>query len=66
MQVDSANNVVFDARPRNRAQIALVGISEMIVVQTDDAMLVARKSESQKIKQILAHLAKTKRFAHLV
>jgi hypothetical protein len=43
-----------------------VGISEMIVVLADDAMLVARKSESQKIKQIVAHLAKTKRFAHLV
>jgi mannose-1-phosphate guanylyltransferase len=66
VQVDSANNVVFDARTRNRAPIALVGISEMIVVLTDDAMLVARKSESQKIKQIVAHLAKTKRFAHLV
>lgn len=66
VQVDSANNVVFDARTRNRTPIALVGISEMIVVQTDDAMLVARKSESQKIKQIVAHLAKNKRFAHLV
>jgi mannose-1-phosphate guanylyltransferase len=66
VQVDSANNVVFDARTRNHAPIALVGISEMIVVLADDAMLVARKSESQKIKQIVAHLAKTKRFAHLV
>ena len=66
VQVDSANNVVFDARTRSRAPIALVGISEMIVVLADDAMLVARKSESQKIKQIVAHLAKTKRFAHLV
>ena len=66
VQVDSANNVVFDARTRNRAPITLVGISEMIVVLADDAMLVARKSESQKIKQIVAHLAKTKRFAHLV
>ena len=66
VQVDSANNVVFDARTRNHAPIALVGISEMIVVLADDAMLVARKSESQKIKQIVGHLAKTKRFAHLV
>ncbi|MDE2644177.1 MAG: sugar phosphate nucleotidyltransferase, partial [Verrucomicrobiota bacterium] len=49
VQVDSANNVVFDARTRSRAPIALVGISEMIVVLADDAMLVARKSESQKI-----------------
>ena len=66
VQVDSADNVVFDARTRNRTPIALVGIRDMIVVQTDDALLVARKSESQKIKQIVAHLAKTKRFAHLV
>ena len=66
VQIDSANNVVFDARTRNHAPIALVGISDMIVVQTDDATLVAHKSESQKIKQIVAHLAKTKRFAHLV
>ena len=66
VQIDSANNVVFDARTRNHAPIALVDISDMIVVQTDDATLVAHKSESQKIKQIVAHLAKTKRFAHLV
>ena len=66
VQVDSANNVVFDARTRNHEPIAVVGISEMIVVLAADAMLVARKSESQKIKQIVAHLAKTKRFAHLV
>ena len=57
---------MFDARTRNRTPIALVGIRDMIVVQTDDAMLVAQKSESQKIKQIVAHLAKDKRYAHLV
>ena len=66
VQIDSANNVVFDARTRNRTPIALVGIREMVVVQTDDVTMVAHKSESQKIKQIVAHLAKTKRFAHLV
>ena len=66
VQVDSADNVVFDARTRNRAPIALAGIRDMIVVQTDDALLVAQKSESQQIKQIVALLAKDKRFLHLV
>ena len=66
VQVDSADNVIFDARTRNLTPIALVGISETIVVQTDDATMVAAKSESQKIKQLVALLAKDKRFAHLV
>jgi len=66
VQVDSANNVVFDARTRNRAPIAIVGISDMVVVQTDDATMVAHQSESQKIKQIVARLARNNRFAHLV
>ena len=66
VQVDSANNVVFDARTRNRTPIALVGSRDMIVVQTDDATLVAHQSESQKIKQIVARLARDRRFAHLV
>ena len=66
IQIDSANNVVFDARTRNRAPIAIVGISDMVVVQTDDATMVAHQSESQKIKQIVARLARNNRFAHLV
>ena len=66
VQVDSENNVVFDARTRNRTPIALVGSRDMIVVQTDDATLVAHQSESQKIKQIVARLARDRRFAHLV
>jgi len=66
VQVDSAGNIIFDARTRNRAPIALVSVSGMIVVQTDDATMVASKTESQNIKQLVAQLAKDKRFAHLV
>ena len=66
VQIDSADNVIFDARTRNRTPIAMVGMSETIVVQTDDATMVAAKSESQKIKQLVALLANDKRFAHLV
>jgi len=66
VQIDSANNVVFDARTRKRGPIAIVGISDMVVVQTDDATMIAHQSESQKIKQIVARLARNNRFAHLV
>jgi len=66
VQCDSVDNVVFDARTRCRTPIALVGVRDTIVVQTDDAMLVAKKSESQKLKQIVARLAEDERFKHLV
>ena len=65
-QVDSNDNIVFDARTRNRSTIALVGVRESIVVLTDDATLVANQSGAQKIKQIVAKLASDKRFQHLV
>ena len=66
VQIDSFNNVIFDARTFNRTPITLVGINDAIVVQTDDATMIAAKSESQKIKQLVAKLAEDKRFKHLV
>ena len=66
VQVDSSNNIIFDARSDNSAPIALVGINDAIVVQSDDATMIAAKSESQKIKQLVLKLCKDKRFKHLV
>ena len=64
--VDAADNIVFDARTKRRTPIALVGLRDCIVVQTDDAVLVAHKGEAQKIKQLVAKLAADGRFENLV
>ncbi len=66
VHVDAARNVVFDARTKNRTPIALVGMKDSIVVQTDDALLVAHKSEAQKIKQLVANLGKDKSYRKLI
>lgn len=67
IHVDAARNVVFDARsPRNRTPICLVGLRDCIVVQTDDATLVAHKGQSQKIKDLVRRLAADPRLAKLV
>lgn len=55
--VDSAANVVFDARTRARGVVATVGIRDSIIVLTDDATLVAAKGEAEKVKTLLAELA---------
>ncbi|MBX3745998.1 MAG: mannose-1-phosphate guanylyltransferase [Verrucomicrobiae bacterium] len=58
LHVDAARNIVFDARsPARRTPICLVGLRDSIVVQTDDATLVAHKSQSQKIKELVRRLA---------
>ncbi|MDP3851150.1 MAG: mannose-1-phosphate guanylyltransferase [Luteolibacter sp.] len=49
-QLDSRNNIVFNARPGSR--IALLGVEDLIVVQTEDALLVANRHQADAIKNL--------------
>jgi mannose-1-phosphate guanylyltransferase len=66
VHVDAARNIIFDARTRNRTPIAVVGLRDSILVQTDDVTMLAHKSQSQKIKEMVRKLAENKQFKHLV
>jgi mannose-1-phosphate guanylyltransferase len=66
IHVDAARNIIFDARTRNRTPVAVVGLRDAILVQTDDATLLAHKSQAQKIKELVAKLAATKEYKRLV
>jgi len=66
VQVDSARNVVYDARTKNRSPITLVGVTDSIIVLTDDATLMASQAEAQKIKDLVKKLAAHKVHAKLV
>lgn len=66
VHVDAARNIVYDARTKNRTPIAVVGLRDSIIVQTDDATLVAHKSQAQKIKEMVAKLGADKKYRHLV
>ena len=66
IHVDAARNVVYDARVKNRTPIAVVGLRDSIIVQTDDATLVAHKSQSQKVKDLVSKLAGMKEYKKLV
>ncbi|MCS1408479.1 MAG: Mannose-1-phosphate guanylyltransferase RfbM [Verrucomicrobia subdivision 3 bacterium] len=65
MHVDAARNIVFDARTKGRTLIALVGLEDSIVVQTDNATMVARKNQAHKIKKLLSLLSIDKRYRKL-
>jgi mannose-1-phosphate guanylyltransferase len=58
IHLDGARNIIFDARSKNRrTPIAVVGLRDSILVQTDDATLLAHKSQAQKVKDLVKRLA---------
>ncbi|MBK9140363.1 MAG: mannose-1-phosphate guanylyltransferase [Verrucomicrobia bacterium] len=67
IHVDAARNVIYDARSKaRRTLIAVVGLRDAVIVQTDDATLVAHKGQAQKVKELVRKLAESKEYRHLV
>ncbi len=66
IHVDAARNIIFDARTKNRTPIAVVGLRDSILVQTDDATMLAHKSQAQKIKELVRKLADDPKLSKLV
>ena len=60
MTSDSRNTLVH----ATSRLVSLVGVENLIVVETPDAVLVAEKSRSQDVKDIVNQLQKTKREEH--
>lgn len=62
MAVDSRNNLV---RSENRL-VAVVGIEGLLVIDTKDAVLVARREDAQNVKEIVDRIRKHGRSEYLV
>lgn len=58
--VDSRNSYAYARR-----LVALVGVDDLVVVETDDAILVARKDRVQQVKDVVARL-KAEQRSHAV
>lgn len=62
--VDASNNHVVDLRTPSAAAtpsrkvIALVGVDDLVVVETDDALLVVPRARAQDVKEIVDQLKK--------
>jgi mannose-1-phosphate guanylyltransferase len=67
IHVDGARNIIFDARSKDRrTPIAVVGLRDSILVQTDDAVLLAHKSQAQKVKELVKKLGENAKLKKLV
>ena len=67
VHVDAARNLIFDARTgARRTSIALVGLCDAILVETDDATLLCHKSQAQQVKELVKKLAQDPKLKKLV
>lgn len=66
VQVDAARNIIFDSRAKNRTPIAVVGLRDSILVLTDDSVLLAHKTQAQKVKELVKKLGESKAHKKLV
>jgi mannose-1-phosphate guanylyltransferase len=67
IHVDGARNIIFDARTKDRRKpIAVVGLRDAILVETDDATLLAHKSQAQKVKELVKRLADDPKLKKLI
>jgi mannose-1-phosphate guanylyltransferase len=67
IHVDAARNIIYDARTKGRrTPIAIVGLRDSILVQTDDAVLLAHKSQAQKVKELVKRMAEDAKLKKLV
>ncbi|MCA9639371.1 MAG: mannose-6-phosphate isomerase [Polyangiaceae bacterium] len=60
--VDAKRNLIWDTRPRadNRV-VALVGVEDLCVIQTDDALLVIPRERAQDVRAVVDRLKAGKR-----
>ena len=56
ISIDSRNSYAYARR-----MVALVGVDDLVVVETDDAVLVARKDRVQQVKDVVATLKSQQR-----
>lgn len=53
VQINASGNHIHASKP-----VALVGVTDLVVVDTEDAILITHKAEAQQVKEAMALLAK--------
>lgn len=61
IQINSKNNYVY----AESSLVTTVGIDDLVIIQTKDAMLIAKKDQVQDVKKIVDKLKENKRSEHI-
>ena len=61
--LDSKNVMIYGSS--NKQLVAALGIKDLVVVVTDDIILICNKDDSQKVKQLIEKLEREKKFYYI-
>lgn len=61
ISIDSHNNVI-DVPNK---MVALIGVDDLCVVETDDALLISKRSQAEKVRAVVAQLKQNKQIEYL-
>jgi len=53
IEIDSSNNLIISQK-----QVATIDIDDLVIIDTPDALLISKKSSSQKVKEVVTRLKK--------
>lgn len=59
--IDTKNSLILG----NKRVISTVGAEDLIIVETDDVLLVAKRGEGQKVREVVKKLEEDEKFKHL-
>ena len=51
--IDAADNIVFSSEKKF---VALMGVSDLIIIHTEDALLICNRHDAEKIKNLVAEM----------
>ena len=60
MNIDSHNSYVYSENQHKK--IALIGVDNLVIIETNDALLVCKKDKSQKVKNIVEIIKKEQKY----
>ncbi len=65
LALDTHNTLVYVGRGNSDRLVVTIGMDDIIVVDTDDALLLCKIDQAQKVKDVVAHLKKHRQERYL-
>ena len=61
IDIDTKNSLILS----DKRVVSTIGVEDLIIVETDDVLLIAKKGEGQKVREVVKRLKENESFKHL-
>ena len=61
IDIDTKDSLIIS----NKRVVSTVGVEDLMIIETDDVLLIAKKGEGQKVREVVKKLKESEEFKHL-